>query len=212
MRRLIVFVLVAVVSCSALLAGGPEAASPVGIQGAVGGKSVPMKVDPSTYAQTTIDYSHYEIHAGSHFKGGYSNQDLDENEVMSIVFMVPAGTKYSHWTLTAQSTGGVTVNVYEGATLTATGTAVTVWNRNRNSTTVNTMTIGHTPTVTASGTKMVQRWIGGTGFKESISGEHRGDAEFVLKADTYYLVEAIADADNTKVAIGGDWYEHTDKN
>jgi hypothetical protein len=58
---------------------------------------------------------------------------------------------------------------------------------------------------------MVERYIGSEGFKEAISGEHRGDGEFVLKQNTIYLVRLTAVSDAIKGAIGGDWYEHTNE-
>lgn len=64
--------------------------------------------------------------------------------------------------------------------------------------------------MTADGTKMVSRWIGSTGVGGAdITGEHRGDAEFVLKQNTKYLIRGTANANGIKISIGGDWYEHT---
>lgn len=175
-----------------------------------------IKADNSTQALMTIDYAHHEIHAGSHFKAGYQDVSMATGDTISLVVVTPNSTKYAHWTLTAQSTGEVNIQVFEGATPSDSGTAVTVWNRNRNSSTANTTLVGHTPTIghpiaTTRGTKMVEKWIGSTGFKEAIGGEQRGDSEFILKANTKYLILCIAVSNGIKGSIGCDWYEHTDK-
>lgn len=189
---------------------------PVKMTGRVNGESQPVQLDASTYAISTIDYAHHEIHAGSHFKAGYQDASMATGDTISLVFVTPNTTKWAHWTLTSQSTGEAIVQVFEACTATDSGTSVTVWNRNRNSSNAGTVLAGHTPTLgtpiaTARGTKMSEKWIGSTGFKESTGGDHRGDSEFILKQNTKYLVYGIAVGDAIKIAIGGDWYEHTDK-
>ena len=189
---------------------------PVKMTGKAGSENKPMTIDSTTWALNVIDYAHHEIHSGSHFKAGYQDASMATGDTISLVVVTPNTTKYAHWKLTSQSTGEAIIQVFEACTATDSGTSVTVWNRNRNSSKTNTVLVGHTPTLgtpiaTARGTKMVERWIGGTGFKEDSGGEHRGDNEFILKANTKYLVLGIAVGDGIKVAIGCDWYEHTDK-
>jgi len=65
--------------------------------------------------------------------------------------------------------------------------------------------------VTTDGTKMVTKYIGNEGFKEDVGGEARGNSEFMLMKNTKYLVRLTAISDGIVGAIGGDWYEHTDK-
>jgi hypothetical protein len=166
-----------------------------------------VKADRLSGAVVMIDYSHHEIHDGNHYKAGFMDVTMDTNDVIDLLFVTPDTATHAHWALTAQSTGVATVELYEGTTATG-GTAVTIWNRDRNSAKTAGVTVFHTPTVTDAGTKMSTRWIGGTGFRTDVSGEHRGDSEFILKQNTKYLVRATANTDSIKVAIGGDWYEH----
>jgi len=208
MRNVIIFLIILSFSCFAQL--------PVRVVGSASGTNASLQLDASTYALETIDYAHHEIHAGSHFKAGYQDASMATGDTISLVFVTPNTTEYAHWTLTSQATGEAIIQIFEGCTATDSGTAVTVWNRNRNSSHANTTLVGHTPTLgtpiaTARGTKFSEQWIGGSGFKESVSGSFRGDSEIVLKANTKYLIYGIAVGDGIKVAIGGDWYEHTDK-
>lgn len=167
--------------------------------------------DSTTNANKTIDYSHYEIHAGSHFKAGYQDTTMDTDAVIELLFITPDSAKWAHWTLTAQTTGAGTVQVFRGPTVTANGTAVTPLNRSENSLRTSDVSVYHTPTTTADGTKISERWIGSEGFRSNIGGEIRGSSEIILKQNTIYLVRATANADGIKMAIGGDWYEHTNK-
>lgn len=167
--------------------------------------------DASTLAKMTIDYAHHEIHSGNHYKAGYQDTSMDTDDTIALVFTTPDSLKYMHWTLTAQSTGAATIQLFSGPTLSAEGTAVTPFNRNQNSTNTSDMLVKHTPTITTNGTKISEKWIGSTGFRADIGGETRGDSEIILKANTQYMILCTANADGIKCAIGGDWYEHTDK-
>lgn len=174
----------------------------------------PVRLDASTHAIEVIDYAHHEIHAGSHYKAGYGviNQSLVTDDTVTLLFVTPNTTTWAHWELTAQATGFCRIDVYTGTTTSADGTAVTIWNRNQNSTNTPGVVVKHTPTVTSDGTKMVTKFIGGTGFKADVGGEARGDSEFILKQNTKYLIRATALDDNISIQVGGDWYEHLDKN
>jgi len=169
-----------------------------------------IKTDDMTNALTVIDYAHHEIHSGSHFKAGYQDTVMATNDEINILFITPDTLKWAHFELTAQATGAVIIDFYEDAVVSANGTLVTAWNRNRNSTKVNTVLVYHTPTVTTNGTKISSKWVGNEGFKDSVGGEARGEAEFILKQNTKYLIKLTAVSNNIKGAVGGDWYEHTD--
>jgi len=164
--------------------------------------------DGITTAIKTIDSAHHEIHNGDHYKAGFQDTSMATNETITLLFVTPASVEWAHWILTAQATGAVVIELYEGATATG-GTPVTRFNRNRNSLNDSTTLVYHTPSVTADGTKIVERWVGNEGFKESVGGEMRGDSEFILKQDTKYLIRLTAVNNGIKGAIGGDWYENT---
>ena len=170
----------------------------------------PLRLDKSTNSIQVIDYAHHEIHAGSHFKAGFQDTSMATNDTITLLFVTPNTTKWAHWVLVGQATGSAIIQIYEDTTTSNDGTAVTRWNRNRNSLTDSTTLVYHTPTVTADGTKIVEKWIGSEGFKEDTGGEARGDSEFILKQNTKYLIRLTAVSNGIKGAIGGDWYEHTD--
>jgi len=170
------------------------------------------RIDATTHTLQTIDYAHHEIHAGSHFKASYQDTSMATNDTITLLFVTPDTTEWAHWVLTGQATGAVVIQLYEGTTTSSNGTAVTVVNRNRNiSGTANTTLVYHTPTVTTDGTKIVEKWLGSEGFKEDVGGGIRGDSELILKQNTKYLIRLTAVSNGIKGAIGGDWYEHTDK-
>ena len=170
-----------------------------------------VRIDATTNSLQIIDYAHHEIHSGSHYKQGYRDTTLDDTDTMALVFTTPNTTEWMHWTLTSQTTGPATIQVFRSPTLSAEGTALTPFNRNENSANTSNMVVRHTPTITSNGTKLAEKWVGSAGFKEDSGGSARGDSEIILQQNTQYLVLLTAEADDMKGAIGGDWYEHTNK-
>lgn len=168
-------------------------------------------LDSATNAVNTVDYAHHEIHSGSHYKAGRQDTTLATSDTIELLFTTSDTTKWAHWVLTSQSTGECVVELYEDTVTSADGTAITPTNRNRNSANTATVVVTHTPTITSDGTKLVEKWLGSTGFKEDTGGETRGNSELVLKQNTKYLLRLTAVGDGIKGAVGGDWYEHTNK-
>jgi len=171
------------------------------------------RVDRATHATTVIDHAHHEIHSGSHFKRGYGvvDQSLVTDDTVSVLFVTPDTAKWAHFELTAASTGFARIVLYEGVATSSDGTPITPQNRNRNSLTASVISTYHTPTVTNYGSTWATKFIGGEGFKTTIGGEKRGESEIILKQNTKYLILGTALADNISLQVGGDWYEHEDK-
>jgi hypothetical protein len=175
------------------------------------GDGNPVLIDDDGPSLVFIDWEHYQIHEGNSYKAGYQDTAMDTDDEILLCFTSPDENsgKEAHWALTAQCTGPVTIYIYKGPTLTDEGTAVTPKNRNQNSDNEAEMAVKHTPTVdgAAYGTKIVEKWIGSSGFKTTIGDEVRGHAEWIFETDEQYLVRMVAEGDAQKGAIGGNWYE-----
>ena len=162
-------------------------------------------------ALVTIDFAHYEIHEGEHYKAGFQDISMDDDDIIELIFVTSNTTTWDHWVLVAQSTGAVYIDVYEDVVTSSDGTPVVVYNRNRNSLKVSNTSVYKNPVITSNGTKISTRWLGSEGFKEDTGASERGESELILKQNTKYLVRLTAISDGIVGAIGGDWYEHTDK-
>ena len=168
-------------------------------------------VDASTHAINTIDYSHHEIHAGSHFFAIYS---LLRNtaEIIEVRIQTPDTTKWAHMTFDIECALAATVELWAATTKThVTGNAIVGLNRDFNSSTASGLTICHTPAGTQSGAADLLEYVGAaaTGGRVAVGGEATSNAEFILKQNTAYLVRATSRADGNALAIILDWYEHT---
>ena len=169
-------------------------------------------IDSVTYAIETIDYTHHEIHSGSHYyvQGHILMDDLD---VMRIKMVTPDTEKWLHFIFKINSTGICHTTLDEAASGGMTGGAnVVPINNNRNST--NTSGAVLTSGVTAATGYVLRleddQW-GAAGFKENIGGGGGREDELMLKQNTTYLRTFTSGADGNIVQFKASWYEHTNK-
>ena len=172
-------------------------------------------VERVTSAFKTIETEHAYIHEGIFFES-YNKFTLAAGATRVVTIKPAAGT-YLHYRPTnlVTSADKVTIEFYEGATVTAaTGTAVTPSNHNRNSTLASKVTLLDAPTVTANGTKFTQVYIpGATGVGGSRTGASAGvsNSEWVLKPDTQYAIKVTNGSSGANdIQINFQWYEESD--
>ena len=178
--------------------------------------------DRSTHGLIVVDYPHHEVHGGSSFTAS-GTVDLGNGGTINIHVKTPNSTKYPHATFSITNELEAAINLYEGFAPSGTadggtpGVAASVWNRNRNSSTANTTLVYSGATVGTAGTASAGTLIwayhhGGGSGAGRFGGEDRGISEWVLKANTQYLLQIInATTSANYTAWEVDWYEHTNK-
>ena len=191
------------------------------------------KRDGMTDADVTIDYAHHEIHEGNSYRADLSVSTaatFDTTDAMIMTFKTPATGRWLHAIFFAKASDSCTLEILEGATVTATtpigNGAITILNRERNGSKTSAVadtysgvagqvTGGETavgngpPTIAADGTTLYTEQIGGGSPKTG--GESRDIAEWVLKADTVYAIRLTSNAENVLARVAMIWYEHTNK-
>jgi len=191
----------------------------------------PVRMDPSTHVLSTIEYEHREIHAGDSFTCHYNNDVTNIGEMTVIAFNTPAGTKWIHLTIDAQSSAASYLALYENTSIDVDeGTTLPIYNRNRNSGTASVVSTIETSPVAGSvtsynesqaaaanittTTELSRSYLGSTSLPGRSPGSaSRGISEFVLDASQQYaIVLAATTADDTTHDITLNWYEHIDKN
>jgi len=170
------------------------------------------RIDKSTHAFETIDYSHHEIHGGSHYyTQGYI--ELQDTETFYVKLDTTNSTKWAHFLFDIKSTGILTTTFKEDCIGGMTGgSSMSPLNNNRNS--VNASTVVLTAGVTdctSSGTTLENDKWGAEGFKENIGGGGGREDEIMLKQNSTYLRMFSSSADNNIIQFKASWYEHTDK-
>ena len=194
-----------------------------------------INIDPSTNAQTTIEYPHHEIHDGESFHIVYEAQTTNTGEMIAIAFYTPNTTKWLH--LTARiSVGSLTRAVLlESPSIDLDeGTNLAVWNRNRmkkatlsgvlslNAVQVQNMATSFTAAqalnanITVSAATIMDSFTlgspGANPAKGGIGGETRATEEWVLEQGQQYALVGIAGSDDDNaMTLVMDWYEHQDK-
>jgi len=103
--------------------------------------------------------------------------------------------------------GNAELEIYEDTTCTTSGTQLEIFNKDRASAVVPKSTAFHTPTVTASGTRIAHRLVP-EGCGEATEGDMWKDAPIVLKAATNHLISVKNRAGSAKDnSIAVTWIE-----
>lgn len=165
--------------------------------------------NPSTDALVILEHAAHEVLDGNSFYVEYVDITMDDTNTIMILLVTPNTTKYAHAIVGCAGTKGLTLQFYEDTTTTDDGTALTEFNRNRNSSIAATVVATHTPTIGANGTLLQTRYAGSSG-KYAEAGASRGLNEWILKANTKYLLKLTAHEDTMKARLYANWHEHTD--
>ena len=154
------------------------------------------------------DVPHHHLHEGETHQYTYPPTAIAQNGILNFRLVVgnldSLTNRTPNFTLEIDTTGAAWMTLYETPTTSANGTLATAYNKNRNFTaTVPNMAVYTAPTVTAVGT-LLSAWMIGSGQKAG--GVGRESLEWVLAANTIYLVRVVAqDAQN--VCLRMIWYE-----
>lgn len=167
-------------------------------------------LDPLAHALVTISYEHHEVHEGKTFFASYKSPDgADVADNGALRFFLVGGARYSHIVFVASAGGDAEINFYESTACSSPGTPLQAHNMNRNGTMTPSLQVLHTPTVSDSGTRLVNELIpGGTGGAQTPGGAARPGTEWILAPGTDYLVEVINRAGSSQpISIAVQWYE-----
>ncbi len=165
-----------------------------------------ITIDEATRAIVSIEWEHYQIHAGNTFTI-LEVTDLGNGAVRDILVVSPDTAEWAHLVWEIEHELETSIQFYRGTTYTDNGTAIVAFNRNGNSTNVATTLVYHTPTITNVGTL--------TGAIQQGSGKKAGGSdrlanEFILKQDTAYLIRITnLTANNNLIFMKLNWYEQT---
>ncbi len=144
---------------------------------------------------------HDMIHNGLIF---ITSTEFTVDAGLSALLLIKTGDVGIHLLPGAKGSLQAKVYFYEGPTVSAEGTPVSSHNRDFTSGKVTGTSFFHTPTVSDKGTvKDKDRF--GSGNKSG--GESLATNEFVLAANTYYLLEVVSESNGNEVVIKTDHYD-----
>jgi hypothetical protein len=176
-----------------------------------------LRADMSTHALQTIDYSHHEIHAGSHYFFTDANTvNAASTDYVDYLLVVPDTAEYPHMFFESDGSAITGFYLYEGANKASSDyIEATVYNNNRNSTDVATTgifyKIGSGDATSDFGDLIYEYYGGATSGKSKIPSDTRQEAEIILKRNTKYIFRTISGTASNLVNVKFSWYEHTDK-
>jgi len=167
--------------------------------------------------------AHHEIHEGDSFTAFNDELTMQTTETINFAFKTPAATtKEIHMIIEYETLVGGYLEILEGAIWTAqSGTAYTPMNRHRNSDKESELLGDETTTVfTANEIAYDVTTIGTTnattihmdrapGAQNKKANASRGTEEFILKAETTYVIRFTAVGNTNSGFIRLNWYEYT---
>lgn len=182
--------------------------------------------DKATNALMTVDYSHHEIHAGSHFFVEYSVADIGAmttpDDMITLSWKTPNTLVGLHMLFSASCEGGSRVRLIKGKTgggASPTGTLQT-YNNNGFSAAVSKITdvaglnagkVSYDATLFTGGESLIDEFLTGTGFGNFTAGSDTSrDNELILAPNTEYQL-SILEAGNVPATLRLSWYEHIAK-
>jgi hypothetical protein len=171
-----------------------------------------IRADASTHSLINVEFEENSIHEGSH----YFIEDivtLDATNALDIGIQTPNTTSWLHMVWVVVSDAQVTLQIYEGSTITFDGTDITPLNNNRNSSnTSGIVNMEKNPTVTAVGTLLATASLGtSTTPNAGIPGQADRNRELILKQNTNYLFRITSGVNGNNITYLYEWYEHTRK-
>ncbi len=170
------------------------------------------QTERTTNSLKTIDYSHAEIHSGSHYTyRGY--HAIGKNGVKDHLIVTPDTDRWAHMTVgVGVITSEAIIQWFEAPIVDAPGDIGNTRNRNRNYTDNNTTLVYEDPTIQSGneGDLLQESYIGSG--KNLPGSEARDSEEILLERNTAYLIRVTEqDLAATIANFAFDWYEHTNK-
>lgn len=167
------------------------------------------ELDNITRYLVTIREPHHKIHEEEHYF--YSDCiTLGNGATQDYMLTVPNDTVRKHFTFKINSSGGITVALFEGGDRVGT-TLQTSFNNDRDSGN-NAGLIIHKATSggTTDGTD-IHPDCGGSSTGLGSAGIAERENELLLKTNTKYIIRVTSGVASNNIATHFDWYEHTDE-
>jgi len=169
----------------------------VNIEGVNGG--IPQVHDE---AMAVEGYWQMVLHEGELYRYNHADTDFDTGDGAKVFLLKIGGLdEYLHAIVEAAGTQATTVAIYETPRATALGTPQAFVNADRTTGGVPVgATLYLTPTTTANGT-LLETFLFGANTGASKFGGLGGSGEWLLKADTDYLIVCTTLADNNVFSL-----------
>ena len=142
------------------------------------------KFDRFTRSVTTLDWHERAVHEGFLYTASYEKTGLSNNGTIDILLQTPS-EGHPHLESIDYSTDGgpITLEIFEGSTVSSIGTEITSINRNRCSTIDSEIIISHTPTIIDTDTSLVK-----ARSPVAVRDSFNTGGELALHCDQNYLI------------------------
>lgn len=167
-----------------------------------------LLTDSRTDALATVNTVHYKVHDGVTYQVSYkSPEGADIADNGNVTLLIRAGAMELDLTFSVAAGGDCEIEFRESPTVTANGTALTPRNMNRAYSDSPTASAFQGPTYT--GGTLLANYLNPGGTKnQSVGGTARNNTEWVLAANTSYIIRGINRSGGAvPLSIVLQWYE-----
>lgn len=166
-------------------------------------------VDESTKGLVAISHYEIDVHQSRRFKASYLQPHGSElaNDATHD-FLIRVGALGAHATIRLSVGGNCDLLLYEATTVSANGAVLAAISKNRESLGAAQTLMYDGPTITGVGTLLFS-WFATGGTRSALGGGSWGETEWILQANTNYLVRITNRSGNAiQLAVSLGWSEH----
>lgn len=164
------------------------------------------KIDSVSEVAIEIDVAHSKIHEGKYFSTTGIEFGVQSGAPKQWLITVPNTTTRYHIVLQVASDASGRVYYQEDPNVADSGSGLLTWNHDRNSVRTSNLLFFEDPTIVATGSGWIDI-LGSTVSRSKIGAGNRVSSEYILKADTGYLIRFSPDTSNIAVMFLGEHYE-----
>jgi len=155
-------------------------------------------------------FAHHKVHEDGLVTASHYDASVNTASPKNILISTPAhdvADIHIAWVISANGPG--TVDVYEGATISANGTEINEVRNFRQSTLTPIQILYHGPTIDSDGTLLFPTAVIGSAGNQvqRTGGVTRQDSEFILKNGTNYIIRFTPGSDGTSFLFTTEYYE-----
>jgi hypothetical protein len=163
------------------------------------GPGVAGKLATRNQSLQTLDFIEQCINDGNRYLVA-GHITIANGGTVDFTLQTPDSTKWIHMFYSADISGAITIDFYEGATGVSGGSALPMINKNRNSTNVSGAIVLINPTATPGDR------IDGFSYGPA-GGEAKRNRKMILKQNTTYLWRLISGEADNELSFRGEWDE-----
>lgn len=156
-----------------------------------------------------VGVEHHHIHEGLHYTAQDYDASVDISTPKEWLLLTGAAPIYAHLVFIVRASKSGLIELFEGTEASANGAHIDCYNNDRNSTNACQLSFYRDPTVTVAGARLLVNVVGSDSASPvgGSGGAETRDREFILKANSVYMIRFSSQANTNRVSLCIEYYE-----